>query len=100
MAIRHTREKMYIGITASKTSEILKQALNDAGLVGGGGLVLFGDDAARPHGGGVDRSLAKNELILIDVGGSLHGYVSDITRVSAFRVGTTQNEIAVDAVLI
>ena len=95
LAIRHTRERMYIGITASETSKILTKALGDAGLVGGGGLILFGDDAARPHGGGVDRSLAKDELVLIDVGGSLHGYVSDITRVSGLRVGAIQNETAV-----
>ena len=55
-------------------------------------IVLFGEDAANPHGG-VDesRQLEECEFVLIDVGSSLptmrlivgavfHGYSSDITR--------------------
>ncbi|EJD53292.1 Creatinase/aminopeptidase [Auricularia subglabra TFB-10046 SS5] len=83
LAIRAVRENMYIGITASETSRLLTKALIEAGLKSGFGLVLFGDDAARPHGGGVDRTLGKHDLVLIDAGGSLHGYSSDITRTFA-----------------
>lgn len=39
------------------------------------------EDAARPHGGGGDRELGKHDLVLVDTGGVLHGYGSDITRV-------------------
>ena len=39
-------------------------------------------NAALPHGGGADRILQKDEYVLVDAGGSLHGYVSDVTRVS------------------
>ena len=40
------------------------------------------ENAALPHGSGTDRELGKHDFALFDVGGSLHGYQSDITRVS------------------
>lgn len=40
------------------------------------------ENAARPHGGPVDKKLAKGDLILFDIGAKLHGYTSDVTRVS------------------
>ena len=39
-------------------------------------------NAAFPHGGSTDRQLQKEDFILIDAAASLHGYKSDITRVS------------------
>lgn len=40
------------------------------------------ENAALPHGSGTDRKLQWGDFILVDVGGKLHGYISDITRVS------------------
>jgi hypothetical protein len=37
--------------------------------------------AARPHGGGGDATLGTHDLVLIDSGGMLHNYWSDLTRV-------------------
>ncbi|WVQ79581.1 hypothetical protein IAT38_001681 [Cryptococcus sp. DSM 104549] len=82
-AIRRTRERMFFGITESATSKILKEEMAKTGLVGGEGLVLFGEDAALPHGTGTDRKLGKRDLVLIDAGGKWGGYVSDITRTFA-----------------
>jgi Xaa-Pro aminopeptidase len=48
-------------------------------------LVLFGLNAALPHGAGTDRALGVHDLVLIDAGGSLHGYWSDITRTFALE---------------
>lgn len=39
------------------------------------------ENAALPHGAGTDRVLDKSDLILIDTGGVLFGYNSDVTRV-------------------
>jgi Xaa-Pro aminopeptidase len=39
-------------------------------------------NAALPHGSGTDRVLQQDEFALFDCGGSLHGYISDVTRVS------------------
>ena len=38
-------------------------------------------NAALPHGSGTDRALRKHDLTLIDTGGALYGYYSDVTRV-------------------
>ena len=43
------------------------------------------ENAALPHGSGTDRILTSNDLILFDIGGSLHGYYSDLTRTFALR---------------
>ena len=50
----------------------------------GGALVLFGPDAAFPHGTEKPRTLRAGDVVLIDGGGRLHGYASDITRTSVF----------------
>lgn len=41
-AIRKTKKRMYLGISESQTSRILEQEMAKVGLMGGGGLVLFG----------------------------------------------------------
>ena len=59
----------------------LSKILLRAGLTPYFSIVLFGSDAANPHGG-VDesRQLQECEFIVIDVGATFHGYSSDITR--------------------
>ncbi|WVW85385.1 hypothetical protein I302_107423 [Kwoniella bestiolae CBS 10118] len=87
-AIRKTRQRMYIGISESQTSKILEEEMGRTGMVGGEGLVLFGENAALPHGSGTDRKLTKKDLVLIDAGGKWGGYVSDITRTFALPSST------------
>ncbi|KAK8854596.1 hypothetical protein IAR55_003335 [Kwoniella newhampshirensis] len=82
-ATRKTRTRMYIGITESQTSAILHEEMAATGLTGGEGLVLFGENAALPHGSGTDRVLGKHDLALIDTGGKWGGYVADVTRTFA-----------------
>jgi Xaa-Pro aminopeptidase len=65
--------------------QYIQQALVTAGLQSAGGIVLFGPDAALPHGSGTDRTLSTKEFVLMDVGGTLHGYHSDITRTFALE---------------
>ncbi|KAK7954115.1 X-Pro dipeptidase [Apiospora saccharicola] len=43
-------------------------------------IVLFGDQAAYPHGGKHGKTLGEGEFALIDIGSKLHGYGSDVTR--------------------
>jgi Xaa-Pro dipeptidase len=50
----------------------------------GGSLVLFGPDAAFPHGTQKPRALRAGDVVLIDGGCRVHGYSSDITRTSVF----------------
>lgn len=60
--------------------------------VRGGALVLFGSDAAFPHGTQTPQPLRKGDVVLIDGGGRLHGYASDITRTAVFGSAPTDRQ--------
>lgn len=57
------------------------EQMNKRGLKDSDALVLFGENAALPHGSGSDRKLEKDDMVLIDAGGAFGGYVADVTRV-------------------
>lgn len=75
-AARHLRP----GTRQSEFAGLVRQAQEAAGLTRVWVLVLFGPAAAFPHGTSEDRALEPGDLVLVDTGGSLHGYRSDITR--------------------
>ncbi|KAG8921091.1 hypothetical protein FRC01_000421 [Tulasnella sp. 417] len=85
LAIRAVRQNMAIGMLESEAHEWMTQALVEAGL--GPASVFattqFGVNAALPHGGAPDKALERQDLITFDVGGTLHGYWSDVTRTFA-----------------
>ncbi|QRV89524.1 Metallopeptidase family M24 [Ceratobasidium sp. AG-Ba] len=83
LAIRAVRERMYIGIRESTVGQMMSLALGTAGLQNTFALVQFGENAALPHGSGSDRVLRADDMVLIDTGGSLHNYESDVTRTFA-----------------
>lgn len=58
----------------------------------GGALVLFGKDAAFPHGTANPQPVRPGDVVLIDGGGSLHGYASDITRTGVFGAPPTDRQ--------
>ncbi|HEV8629931.1 MAG TPA: Xaa-Pro peptidase family protein [Thermoanaerobaculia bacterium] len=60
--------------------------------VEGGSLILFGPDAAFPHGTTKPRTLAAGDIVLIDGGCTLHGYASDITRTGVFGKAPTARQ--------
>jgi len=76
------------GMTQSQVSALSAQAHRKLGM-GGGALVLFGPDAAFPHGTTRPRPLRRGDVVLIDGGGRLHGYASDITRTGVFGAPPT-----------
>jgi len=71
------------GMTQPRASVLSSEAHRRLG-VRGGALVLFGADAAFPHGTTQPKPLAPGELVLIDGGGRLHGYSSDVSRTGIF----------------
>ncbi|KAF7359337.1 Peptidase-M24 domain-containing protein [Mycena sanguinolenta] len=83
LSIRAVHKKLHFGIQESTASAMMRAAFTSAGLQGGGCLVLFGDNAALPHGTGTDRALGKKDFALFDCMASLHGYKSDVTRTIA-----------------
>jgi Xaa-Pro dipeptidase len=71
------------GMTQAEVGRLCSDALRRLGMPGGA-LVLFGPDAAFPHGTVHPKPLKKGQVVLIDGGGRLHGYASDITRTGVF----------------
>jgi len=83
-AIAAAAERLREGMHEREFGAEVAAALTAAGLVDAWVLPLFGPNAAFPHGTPEGRSLVANDLVLVDTGGFLHGYASDITRTWAF----------------
>jgi Xaa-Pro dipeptidase len=79
------------GMTQAEASSLSSEAHRRLGMRGGS-LVLFGPDAAFPHGTTQPRPLRRGDVVLIDGGGRLHGYSSDITRTAVFGAPPTDRQ--------
>ncbi|MBW1688108.1 MAG: aminopeptidase P family protein [Deltaproteobacteria bacterium] len=80
-----------LGMTKSEASHLSVAAHERLGI-NGGALVLFGADAAYPHGTTKPQPLKRGDVVLIDGGGRLHGYRSDITRTGVFGAPPTDRQ--------
>jgi Xaa-Pro dipeptidase len=47
-------------------------------------IVLFGEPTAYPHGVPYPQTLRSGDMVLVDIGATLHGYQSDLTRSYVF----------------
>lgn len=83
-AIAAAATRLREGMHEHAFADEMSAALSAAGLTDTWVLPLFGPNAAYPHGTPQGRSLAAGDLVLVDTGGFLHGYASDITRTWAF----------------
>jgi Xaa-Pro dipeptidase len=79
------------GVTQAEASRLSAEAHRRLGMPGGS-LVLFGPDAAFPHGTTRPQPLKAGEVVLMDGGGRLHGYSSDITRTGVFGAAPTARQ--------
>jgi Xaa-Pro dipeptidase len=79
------------GMTRAQVSDLSVEAHRRLGITGGS-LVLFGPDAAFPHGTTRPRPLRAGDVVLIDGGGKLHDYASDITRTAVFGAPPTDRQ--------
>ncbi|KAJ0121245.1 metallopeptidase family M24 [Diaporthe amygdali] len=79
--VRSLQKCIKIGLT-QETVVTSAEALFTRAGVGKGfwSIVLFGDQAAYPHGGKHGKTLEEGEYVLIDIGSKLHDYGSDVTR--------------------
>ena len=53
-------------------------------------IVLFGEPTAYPHGVPYPQTLRNGDMVLIDIGATLHGYQSDVTRSYVFGEATAR----------
>jgi Xaa-Pro dipeptidase len=86
------------GMGQDDLAALLREAQQVAGLTRPWVLCLFGENAAFPHGTRRERRLRNGDLILVDTGGSLHGYGSDVTRTWPFGQVTEAQRKAWNAV--
>ncbi|HBX71816.1 MAG TPA: X-Pro dipeptidase, partial [Halieaceae bacterium] len=70
------------GITTAEVTAFIHEAHKRVGAPAGSYfcIVLFGPDSAFPHGVAQPKALDEGDMVLIDTGCQLHGYISDITR--------------------
>lgn len=78
---------LHEGITTTEVQMFLDAAHRKAGFDMTGSrfaIALFGEPTAYPHGVPYPQTLREGDMVLVDTGGSMHGYVSDITRSYVF----------------
>lgn len=77
---------LYPGISTREVTEFIHLAHKKVGAASGSYfcIVLFGEDTAYPHGVANPKTLSDNDMVLIDTGCRVHGYLSDITRSYVF----------------
>ncbi len=74
------------GITTTEVQAFITAAHRKLGSEGDPGFngVLFGEASAYPHGVPYPQTLKDGDMILIDTGAPIDGYLSDITRSYVF----------------
>lgn len=79
--VRSLQKCIKVGMTQETVVTAAHNLYTHAG-VGEGfwAIVLFGAQAASPHGGEKGKTLEEGEFVLIDIGSKLHDYGSDVTR--------------------
>jgi Xaa-Pro dipeptidase len=83
-AIAAVAERLRAGLSDHELGRWITFAQQRLGLSDTWALPLIGPNAAYPHGEADGRELASGDGILVDTGGELHGYQSDITRTWSF----------------
>lgn len=79
--VRSVQKCVKVGMTQDTVRTASHALFTHAG-VGEGfwAIVLFGENAAFPHGGKQSKTLEEGEFVLIDIGSKLYDYGSDVTR--------------------
>ncbi|MBS1951224.1 MAG: Proline dipeptidase [Cytophagales bacterium] len=93
-AHRFVTSQLHEGMTPHEFSDLAQKAHAQLGA-SGGTMVNFGEDSAYPHGSIKPQVLKKGDIVLMDGGGSVGGYASDISRTVVFGAEPTlrQREI-------
>ncbi len=87
-AIGATFASLEGGMTNQQVSESVAATTRRLGGKTDGGLVIFGQYTAFPHGSVHPQTLREGDVVLIDAGCTVEGYTSDITRTSVYGTPT------------
>ncbi|HEX2816970.1 MAG TPA: Xaa-Pro peptidase family protein [Phenylobacterium sp.] len=97
-ALRHVQAQVRVGMSPGEIG-----AMMDAATVALGGapefaLVLINEASAYPHGSHQPQTLREGSVILMDVGCTVHGYQSDISRTWVMGAPTAKQRKVWDTV--
>ena len=87
-AIGTTMLALKEGMTTGDVGASVAAASRKLGGIADGALVIFGKYSAFPHGSVQPQRLREGDVVLVDAGCSVEGYVSDITRTTVFGKAT------------
>ncbi|SNT75819.1 M24 family metallopeptidase [Paracoccus seriniphilus] len=87
---RAVHRGLRIGISTSEVGQFIDAAHRAAGLKPLFHAVQFGEATAYPHGVPHPQILQDGDMVLVDMGGTLQGYQSDITRSYVFGSPTAR----------
>jgi len=79
-ALRHVHENVRIGMRPEELGAMIDAATAALGGEPGFALVLLNEASAYPHGSKQPQTVREGSIILMDVGCTVHGYQSDISR--------------------
>ncbi|KAI3401560.1 hypothetical protein diail_10161 [Diaporthe ilicicola] len=92
--VRSLQKCIQVGMTQETVVTSAEALFARAGVAKGfWSIVLFGDQAAYPHGGKHGKTLEEGEYVLIDIGSKLHDYGSDVTRTILPSGGQVSDEL-------
>lgn len=80
LVLARVAQEVRPGQTGAAIGALVARAHARLGFANSWNLSLVGAAAALPHGDASPQPLARGDVLLIDCGGSFHGYQSDITR--------------------
>ncbi|BBN81759.1 metallopeptidase [Pseudoalteromonas sp. A25] len=84
-----TASMLYEGITTTEVEAFINKAHKKVGATGNYFcIVLFGKASSFPHGVKEPQVLKNGDVVLVDTGCKLEGYLSDITRTYVFGQAT------------
>jgi Xaa-Pro dipeptidase len=87
-AIGESFKSMKEGMTTQELGATYASAVRRLGGVSDGALVIFGKYTAFPHGSVQPQRLKDGDVVLVDAGCTVEGYVSDVTRTTVFGTPT------------
>lgn len=89
VAARHVRLHLQEGMTELEACENLLEVLRETGPPHEP-LVQFGAQSAIPHADAGAARLKRGDMVLLDLGANVEGYLSDITRMTVFGDATRE----------
>jgi Xaa-Pro dipeptidase len=92
LALAETAKTLTAGLTGAEIGARVDRAHEKLGMKNPWSVCLIGPAAAEPHGKNREAKLRRGDVLLMDVGASLHGYQSDTTRTFVFD-GAPSGEI-------